>query len=180
MLLPWGETTVLGQVVKTFSEAGVSEVVAVTGGAREVVEAEIARLAVHFPVRGVFNSQYEAGEMLSSLQAGLAALGPEVESALVGLGDQPQGGVGTARNLISAYEKSRRGIIIPSFKMRRGHPYLIDRCHWAEILQMRHPQTLRDFFNTHAGDVLYVDADESILLDLDTPDDYEKYLKSPH
>lgn len=178
MLLPWGETSVLGQVVKTFSEAGVSEIVAVTGGAREIVEAEVARLAGNFPVRAVFNRLYESGGMLESVQAGLAALGPDVDATFIGLGDQPQGGVCTAREILSAYNQTRRGIIIPSFEMRRGHPYLLDRAFWAELLAMQPPQTLRDFLNAHGGEILYVPADESILLDLDTPEDYERYLKN--
>ena len=61
MLLPWGDTTVLGQVVKMFS-AGLSqrtnlkldsdiEILVVTGGARSMVEAEVARLAEKYPLR---------------------------------------------------------------------------------------------------------------------------------
>ena len=39
MLLPWGETTVLGQVIATFKAAGADDVLVVTGGVREQVEA---------------------------------------------------------------------------------------------------------------------------------------------
>ena len=42
MLLPWGETTVLGQVIETVQSAGVGNILVVTGGAREQVE-EIVR-----------------------------------------------------------------------------------------------------------------------------------------
>lgn len=41
MLLPWGETTVLGQVVATIAAAGIEDILVVTGGEREGVEAEI-------------------------------------------------------------------------------------------------------------------------------------------
>ena len=45
MLLPWGGTTVLGQVVATFAAAGIEDILVVTGGAREQVESLVANLA---------------------------------------------------------------------------------------------------------------------------------------
>jgi molybdenum cofactor cytidylyltransferase len=174
MLLPWGETTVLGQVINTFAKAGVSEIVVVTGGQREAVEAEAARLAEKFPVRCVHNPVHESGEMLSSLQCGLAALGPEVESALIGLGDQPQLSLEAARKVVTAFESSGARLLVPSYNLRRGHPWLVQRDLWSEILSLRAPQTLRDFLNSHVKEILYVEADQTILKDLDTPEDYQR------
>jgi molybdenum cofactor cytidylyltransferase len=188
MLLPWGKTTVLGQVIETMAEAlaqniptpgnvGVQEareILVVTGGARGEVEGLVSGLAGKFAVRCVHNPAYEAGEMLSSLQRGLAALGPEVESALVGLGDQPQVSLSAARKVVSAFESPGARLIIPSFNMRRGHPWLVERSLWAEILAMQPPQKLRDFLNAHAGEICYVETDASILKDLDTPEQYSR------
>ena len=64
MLLPWGELTVIEHVITTFLNAGIEDMVVITGGAREQVEGAIAQ----YPVRKVYNSDYAAGEMLSSLQ----------------------------------------------------------------------------------------------------------------
>jgi molybdenum cofactor cytidylyltransferase len=174
MLLPWGETTVLGQIISTFARAGASEIVVVTGGAREAVEAEAARLAGEFPVRYVHNPAHESGEMLSSLQCGLAALGPEVESALIGLGDQPQLSLDAARKVVSAFESPSTRLVVPSHNQRRGHPWLVRRDLWGEILSLKAPQTLRDFLNSNTRGILYVEADQTILKDLDTPEDYQR------
>jgi len=96
LLLPWGETSVLGQVVAMFA-AGLStdsptnyEILVVTGGARELVEAEVARLAERYPLRIVYNPNYALGGMLNSIQAGLVAIGAGTRAVLIGLGDQPQ------------------------------------------------------------------------------------------
>ncbi len=35
LILPWGDTTVLGQVVATFAAAGIEDILVVTGGARD-------------------------------------------------------------------------------------------------------------------------------------------------
>lgn len=181
MLLPWGKTSVLGQVVAVLNAALQSEtdpvfneLIVVTGGAREAVEAEVARLTEHFPVRCIHNPAHQAGEMLSSLQCGLAELGPDVESALIGLGDQPQLSLSAARMVLSAVESSGARLVVPSFQMRRGHPWLVERSLWTELLNLKAPQTLREFLNAHAEEIQYVETDQTILKDLDTPEDYQR------
>jgi molybdenum cofactor cytidylyltransferase len=89
LLLPWGGTTVLGQVVSTFAAVGIEEIIVVTGGVREQIEGLVAELAKDYPVRTVYNPAYARGEMLSSIQAGLSALNSQPRAALIGLGDQP-------------------------------------------------------------------------------------------
>ena len=171
MLLPWGKTTVLGQVIHTFRAAGVEDLLIITGGARDQVEALVADSA-----RTRFNPNYARGEMLSSLQAGLADLRPEVEAVLIGLGDQPQVQERSVRLVVEEYIKSGASLIVPSFQMRRGHPWLVARPHWDEILHIAPPETLRDFLHHHANDIRYVEIDDpGILKDLDTP---QEYLKS--
>ena len=71
MLLPWGEETVLGHVIATFKEAGVEDVLIVTGGVREQVEKLVGKSA-----HTVFNPEFAKEEMLSSVQVGLAELKP--------------------------------------------------------------------------------------------------------
>jgi len=168
MILPWGETTVLGQVITTFKAAGVEDIIVVTGGDREQVERLVSSSS-----RTVFNPEYARGEMLSSLQVGLKGLKPGVEAILVGLGDQPQVRERSVQLVLEEYTKSRASLVVPSFKMRRGHPWLVARQHWDEILRMRFPESLRDFLNHHAKDICYVEVeDPGILKDLDTPEDY--------
>ena len=170
MSLPWGEKTVLEQVIVTFKAAGVDDVLVVTGGAREQVEALIGNSA-----RKVFNPDYAEGEMLSSVQVGLAGLKPGVEAVLIGLGDQPQVQERCVRLVLDEYHKSGASIIVPSFQMRRGHPWLVARSYWDEILAMRSPASLRDFLNSHQDEIRYVEFDNnSILQDMDTPEDYLK------
>lgn len=175
MLLPWGRTTVLGQVATTLTEAGADEVLVVSGGAREAVEAETARLAESLPVRVVFNPQYEAGEMMSSIRAGLAGLDSQVAATLIALGDQPQLSLESARRVVSAWKMSGSRLILPSFNMRRGHPWLVRRDLWSKLAAAN---TARDFLNAHADEILYVVCDETVLKDLDTPEEYARDLKN--
>lgn len=171
MLLPWGETTVLEKVMATFKSAGIDDVLVVTGGVREQVEELIGDSA-----RTLFNPKYAENEMLRSVQVGLEGITPGVEAVLIGLGDQPQIRERSVRLVAEEYRRSGASIVVPSFQMRRGHPWLVGRDHWSEILAMRSPASLRDFLNTHASEIHYVEINnDSILQDLDTPEDYLKF-----
>ena len=176
MGLPWGDTTVIGQVIATLVGAGLSDVVVVTGGGREEVERALSSLPQHWPVCVVFNPDFVAGEMLSSLQRGVAALGNAFEAALITLGDQPQIQTGVVRTIMDTYYKSGASLVIPSYAMRRGHPMLIARSLWAGLLALRPPETLRELIQAHQDEIVYVNVNTpSILQDLDTPEDYRQF-----
>jgi molybdenum cofactor cytidylyltransferase len=171
LLLPWARTSVLGQVADTLQQAGLTEILVVTGAGREPVEQEAARLAGSIPLRCVFNPHHPGG-MLTSIQAGLRAMDAAAQAALVVLGDQPQVRAETVRSLCLAYAQTGKPLVIPSHRQRGGHPWLLARPLWAEFLALREPATPRQFLQAHRADIEYIPADESILLDLDTPDDY--------
>jgi molybdenum cofactor cytidylyltransferase len=169
MLLPWGNLTVIEHVVITFLNAGVEAIVVVTGAAQEQVENVVKR----YPVRRIHNRDYASGEMLSSLQCGIREMSPHAQAALIGLGDQPQVQARSVRAICDAYETSQSSLIVPSFQMKRGHPWLVARPLWSEVLSLKPPETPRNFLNKYSSAIQYVNLDTpSILADLDTPEDY--------
>ena len=170
MLLPWGNTTVLGRVISTFQEAGVGEVLVVTGGARQAV----AQIVQEHHARSVFNRRYVSGEMLSSLQLGISSLPSQAQAVLIGLGDQPQVQAATVQRIIERFMQAGSGLIVPSFRRRRGHPWLVEKSLWPELVEMKSPRSPRDFLHSHAEEIDYVLVDTpSILVDIDTPQDYQ-------
>jgi molybdenum cofactor cytidylyltransferase len=170
--LPWGEKTVLGQVLGTLLEAGLGEILLVTGAHPVIGADEFVKRGV----KQVYNPNYASGEMLSSFQAGLQAAGAESQAALLALGDQPQMELGIVQKVVFTYTLSQPPILIPSYHMHRGHPGVISRWFWDEILSMKPPATLRDFLNAHAQEIQYLEvATETVVQDLDTPADYERY-----
>jgi molybdenum cofactor cytidylyltransferase len=112
--------------------------------------------------------------MLSSIQTGLAGMGPGVLAALIGLGDQPQVREETIRSIGAAFLQRGSPLVIPSFQGRRGHPWLAAWSLWPEILALPISTTPRHFLNAHAGQIEYVAADASTLKDLDTPEEYDR------
>lgn len=174
MLLPWGGTTVLGQVIETIQRAGMENILVIAGGAREKVDEIVTRYAV----RSTQNADYAKGAMLSSLQTGLRVLraNPSASAALICLGDQPQVEERSVRAVVEAFEARKSSLVVPSYQMRRGHPWLVARSLWDEILSMSLDESPREFLNRHAAEIEYVSINNaSILSDLDT---FEDYLKS--
>lgn len=168
MLLPWEKSTVLQTVITTFQAAGVDDILVVTGGARIQVEELIGQTA-----QTVYNENFEYGEMLSSIQTGLKYKLSESSAALIGLGDQPQVQAKVIQHVLQEYKQSNAPIIVPSYQMRRGHPWLVARDLWQEILNMPIDETAREFLNSHAKEIHYLKIESpSILQDLDTPQDY--------
>lgn len=171
LLLPWGKLTVIEQVITTFLQAGIENIFVVIGGAGE----QVMEVIESYPVQKIYNNDYAIGEMLSSLQLGLRALPERVQATLVGLGDQPQVQEATVRLVCEAYRDSKPQLVVPSFQMRRGHPWLVGRPLWDELLALQAPESSREFLNRHAKEIHYVESGTpSILADLDTPEDYQQ------
>jgi CTP:molybdopterin cytidylyltransferase MocA len=178
LTLPWGQTTVIGRVVTVLAEAGVADIVVVTGGARAGVEAALVGL----PARPAYNPQHTADSMMVSLQVGLRALslageGASMsEAAFVTLGDQPQIEAAVVRGLIDAHHQTGAALAAPSYQRRRGHPWLLGRSLWSEALAAPATLTLRDFLVAHRDQIHYFAVDTpSVLADLDTPADYTRF-----
>ena len=176
MLMKWSDGTVLGQVVSVFARAGVEDILVITGSNREKIERLVEDLAGRYPVRCIYNPSYNSGGMLSSIQCGLEDLVEKsIGAAMIGLGDQPQAEVESARTILDEYRRTNHPLIVPSYQMHRGHPWLVGREYWEEILLMKAPETLREFLKRHAETIHHVETENaSILADLDTPADYSK------
>jgi molybdenum cofactor cytidylyltransferase len=176
MILPWGDHTVIGHVVATLQNAGISSILVVTGGSAGLVKTALA----NFQVSTVFNPNYANGDMLFSIHTGLAALAEEIQAVLVVLGDQPQIEEKTVRDMLDLYNRDKPRLLVPSYHMRRGHPWLIEKSLWPDILTLAPPATMRDFFQQHNQMIRYMQVETaSVLSDLDTPEDYEKNKPTP-
>jgi len=66
-------------------------------------------------------------------------------------------------------------IIIPVYQGRKGHPTLFP---YHVIMELRKCETLRDLIHSHGERILYLGVtDEGTVLDMDTPEDYQKILE---
>jgi molybdenum cofactor cytidylyltransferase len=173
MLLPYGASTVLETIVTEVTACPtVSDVVVVTGHEPD----RIAALLASSPARCVFNPAYARAEMLVSLQVGVRDLAADMQAALIVPGDHPRLRRDILQRVIDAYQPET--LVIPSYQMKRGHPILIDRAWWGELLALTETASLRDFIRAHEDHIRYVVVEtDSVLQDMDTPEEYDALLK---
>ena len=173
LLLPFGQATVVEAVVRTALASRADRALAVLGADRDAVRLKLEPYGVDFTV----NEDFVRG-MLSSVQAGFKALPAEAEAAVVMLGDQPFLPARVVDAVIEAFRQSGKGIVVPAFRGRRGHPVLVCLGYRGEILALDPAEGLRQLMRAHPDDVFEAEAgDANILRDLDVPEDYADELK---
>jgi molybdenum cofactor cytidylyltransferase len=174
VILPWEGTTIIGRIIDTFSIAGIREVTIITGGDRKLVESYLQRSKMDAHISLLYNPNYLSGGMLSSIQVGLGSMDSQVTAAFIALGDQPQVKERTIRDILTAYHRNHRPIISPTCQGKRGHPWLLSRSLWSFLFSAPSGTSSRHFFESFSSQIEYVPADESILKDLDTPEEYDR------
>jgi molybdenum cofactor cytidylyltransferase len=171
-LLPWGETTVLAQVLRNVEASAVHNILVVTGHEAEKVE----QIATESGAETVFNPVYGAGEMVSSLQTAVSHLPDHIAAVLVVLADQPMVETAVIDQLLEAYWQQKGRLIAPVYQGKRGNPVLIDRAYFAELLDLPADSAPRHLLRRHESDLHLVPvASDSVLHDLDHPGEYERW-----
>lgn len=172
-LLRFGESTIVETVVDNMLGAKFDEVIVVVGHrAAEIQEKLRTR-----PVRIVLNANYREG-MLTSAQAGIKALEQSEAFALM-LVDQPFITTALINQVVDAYVQTDKGIALPSYNYKRGHPVIFDQQYAGEILGLdTESGGVRTLFKKYDNDIHYVPVDtDRVLRDIDYPEDYKRALE---
>lgn len=140
-------------------------IIVVVGHRREDL---IARLKTYSKVEIVINDDYQLG-MFSSVKAGCKAV--RGDRFFLMPADMPF----VKRETFEALQRTEGDIVIPSVNWKAGHPILVKRRVVSGIWDSR-AEHLRAYL---AGvEKTYVSVeDQGVLIDIDTPEDYEKYCK---
>ncbi len=171
-LLPWGDTTVLGQTIRNLQETAVYDILVISGHEANKVE----KVALHEGVHAIRNTQYAQDEMISSLQTAVRQLPEWVTVVLVILADQPMVLPKVVDQLLFAYWQGKGSLIAPVFDGRRGNPVIIGRDHFAELLALTPNEAPRTLLQRHPADLHLVPVSSAAVLhDLDSPEDYERW-----
>jgi molybdenum cofactor cytidylyltransferase len=168
LLLPFQEKTVIEKVVRIAEQVVKSNIVVVLGADHEKVRRQTGKPDLKY----VVNEDFMKG-MLSSVICGFEALPENARVALLFLGDQPQIPADVALQVVSAWREKNKGIVIPSWSGKRGHPVLIETRYRNEIKKLDPEKGLRTLSEKFREDVFEVECDApEILRDIDTPEDY--------
>lgn len=170
-----GGDTFLTRIVRTFSAAGVEEIVVVLGYEAESIRQSLEQSAL--PVRTVLNPRYREGQLQSVIAALDVVDRPGVEAMLLTLVDVPLVSPSTVSAVLARYRESRAPIVRPVQGERHGHPVVMDRSLFAEIRSADPSAGAKPVVRAHvsqAGDVEVFD--EGAFLDVDTPEEYARLL----
>ncbi len=170
LLLRLGQSTVLEQTVDNLLNSEVNRVIVVLGDRAEEVVKPIANRAVAVAV----NPDYRRG-MSTSIVAGLSLINDKTRAVMLALADQPFIDTPTVNRLIDEFRAHNRGIAIPVYQGRRGHPVIFAIEYKEELLRLRGDAGGKLIIEQHPQDVLEVDVDcEGINIDIDTEDGYQR------
>jgi molybdenum cofactor cytidylyltransferase len=173
-ILPWKGEPLVRRASRLALEAGLSPVVVVTGSDAGEVSASLQGL----PVSQVHNLDWEAGQS-TSISAGLLTLPIETGAALFILTDQPRLTSHLIRMLVDLHARTAAPIVAPRVGGRRANPVLFDRSLFPELLKLEGDVGGRVFFSPESRyKAAWLDwEDRGLLLDIDTPEDYQKLLE---
>ena len=168
MLLPFKGSSIIETAISNVIPVLNKNIIVVLGANRDEISKKISNLQIKI----VENQNYPDG-MLSSVICGLNALPVKTKAFLVYLGDQPQITSDVTFKVINAYKDSGKGIIIPVFNKKRGHPVLIDHKYKSEIHKLDPEKGLRQLMKKFSNDIFEIECGRpEILRDIDTPQDY--------
>lgn len=178
LLLPWGETTIIGHLISQWQALGAEQIAVAQRPADQPLNAELDRL--NFPIEHRIENPDSKRGMFSSIQC--AANWPGWKNDLnvwvIILGDQPHLKTDTLCALLAFHREHPDAICQPAYGGRARHPVLLPRPAIAE-LQSSRVETLKDFLRQTSCPIMeHPVEDPGLELDLDHPADYERAVKS--
>lgn len=177
-LLRFGDLSCLDLALDACRHAALGDPILVTRGER------FEWLRGHLDGRGnrttaiAINQQPDLGQT-SSLRAGLQILPAEARAFLIYPVDYP---LVRARDIVRLCDVFVRAspdvmVVAPSFQRRRGHPVLVAASVAPALLALPDGASAREVLAPLAARTRYVDCeDDRLLVDMDTPEDYERCL----
>ena len=170
-LLPFGDTTMLGQVVRNANTSDLDRVVVVLGRASEELRGSVdfGRAVV------VDNTAYGTG-CASSLLAGMDAAGKECEALVLLLGDQPGVRAEIIDRVLSEWRRERPWASVTSYGGKLGHPFVFSREAFEDLRGLHGDKAVWKLIEAYPERVRRIEIDAPLPPDVDTPEDYELAL----
>ena len=176
-LLPFGDTTLLGQAVRNANASVLDRLVVVLGRASEELRASVdfGRAAV------VENTAYGTG-CASSLLAGLDAAGEDCEAIVLLLGDQPGVKAEYIDHVVASWRRKRPWAAVTAYSAYSllptphspalGHPFVFAREAFGGLRSLHGDKAVWKLIEAHPERVSRVELEAPLPPDVDTPEDY--------
>jgi len=170
LLLPWGDTTLLGNAIQVARASQADRVLVVLGHA----EQELRPLIGDPSVQVVVNAAWADG-LSTSVRAGLEAAGAGWSAVIFMPADQPGITPAIIDALVERHRHTLAPIIVPVFQGQRGSPVLFDRSLRERLMSLQGDRGGRALFDEFHEQIEHLEVDTAgILQDIDSPADYER------
>jgi CTP:molybdopterin cytidylyltransferase MocA len=172
-LLPIAGRPLLELVVARTCASALDEVLVVLGANAEEIEDR-----VYLGRAGVVRNPDHAAGMSSSLRAGLAALAPDVDRAMVILGDQPDISPELLDELLALQVRSALPAAALSFDGLLHPPVVLERGLWGDLQSLEGDVGCRALIRARPELVAALPTNGSSRhpVDVDTPEDYRRLV----
>ena len=171
-LMPFGQSIIVEQAINNLLNSAVNEIIVVLGYRAE----EIVKTIAAKPVKIAINPDYRQG-MSTSIITGLNLIDNKAQAVMLALGDQPFVSSQIINQLIAEFHHHNKGIAIPTYHAKRGHPIIFAIKYKRKLLELTGDIGARQIIKDHPEDVLEVAVDsESVISDIDTKSDYQSRL----
>jgi molybdenum cofactor cytidylyltransferase len=136
---------------------------------------EIIKTGKKWGAEIVLNSEYRSG-MSSSIRKALHQISSnELVGFFVLLGDQPLINPSILYKMLLAFTPGKKEIVVPFYKDRQGNPVFFDGYWKDELMKLSGDMGGRVLIKAHPERIKrFKIPNESILLDIDREEDYEK------
>ena len=174
LLLPWTDgRPIICHAVESYVAAGIEAIVVVTGRDADKVSAALASHQLAF----AHNSDFATGEILSSVKTGLRTLPNALYATFIQPADMPCISGEAIEQVAAQYEAGFN--VAPVYKGQRGHPVLLDKAYWREMLDLPADAMPRAVIQGAREKLRLVEVDEKgVVMDIDTREAYERALGS--
>lgn len=170
-LLPLGDNTIIGHIVNSFEKAGIEEIVIVVGNGGEDIKSYFKGRGIHF----IKNRDYQTTTMFDSAKLGIKYLQGRCSQFFFTPGDIPLFQPFSLKEMKKALEDRGGSFVQPMYKGKHGHPVLFSADCIPWILNHNGRDGLRGAMEGLMDDRIECSLpDKGILMDADTPQDYER------
>ncbi|MFZ5783888.1 MAG: NTP transferase domain-containing protein [Pseudomonadota bacterium] len=162
----------VAHAVKAALASQAIEVVVVLGHMADEVRSVVEKVVPSSArLRFVTNPDFADG-LSTSVRTGIAALGKDIDAAIVQLGDMPGIGAPLLDRLIAAFNPVEgRSICVPTVAGKRGNPVLWARRFFPQMAALSGDSGAKHLIGEHADLVCEVEmAGEAAVTDIDTPE----------
>jgi CTP:molybdopterin cytidylyltransferase MocA len=160
----------VGRAVRVLRAGGCMDVIVVVAAGAAAI-----RSAAEAAGGRVVENPGTASEQVDSVRLALAEL-PDAAAAAVLPVDVPYVAAATVEAVLDGWRRSGAPIVVPMHDGVAGHPILLARSVFAEVLQAMLPEGIRSLLDARADRVVTVPVDDAgALVDLDTPADLRRH-----